>query len=150
MVQGSLGRGQGKGLGRLGRVQAGPRAAQGGHREGLWPREGMRRGENEEEEKREGMWGFEFLFSFGPKGREGGFRNPLLLLLTTWEEGVSNSPPFLARRGREEASISSLLLATMERKRGRPCFWFAGGRGSIQYSNPFNDLWKRGGLSTSL
>ena len=64
-------------LGVLGRAQAGPRTAQGGHREGSWPREGMRerRKSRGGEERRDGV-GFEFPFPFGQKGREGGFCNP--------------------------------------------------------------------------
>ena len=39
---GKLWEGPREGLREVGRVQAGPRTAQGGHREGSWPREGMR------------------------------------------------------------------------------------------------------------
>ena len=60
---------------------------------------------------------FEFLLLFGQKGRGAGLRNPPLLLPRTWEEGVLNSLPLLARGGREEVSIPPPFLARRERKR---------------------------------
>ena len=61
----------------LGRAQAGPRTAQGGHREGPWSREGMReRGKSRGGEERRDGGGFELPFLFGQKGSEGGFWHP--------------------------------------------------------------------------
>ena len=67
-------------------------------------------------------------FPFGQKGREGGFRNPPLLLPRTWEEGVLNSLPLLARRGREEVSISPPLGQKGEEE-GTPAFFGLMGEG---------------------
>ena len=55
---------------------------------------GRERGRGEVKRRRRGKGGggFEFPFPFGQKGREGGFRNPPLLLPRTCEEGVSNCP----------------------------------------------------------
>ena len=57
---------------------------------------GRERGRGEVKRRRRGKGGgggFEFPFPFGQKGREGGLRNPSLLLPSTWEEGVLNFPP---------------------------------------------------------
>ena len=110
MVQGSPGRGQGKGSGRLGKVQAGPRTAQGGHREGSWPREGMR-----ETGKSRG----------GEEGRECVVRIPLPL----WPQGEG--------RRLSKPAFSICLEHGRRGFRIFAHFWFEGGGRRLQSLRSF-------------
>ena len=76
---------------------------------------------------------------------------PAYLLPRTWEEGVLNPLPFLARRVREEVSISLPLSGRKGEEEGTPAFFCLMGEGAAcRTQTPLMSCGREGAYNPSL